>query len=715
MKKIKTVNIINNMNSPKNLKLYNNYYNTNDSNSPSLLQSQVIIDEMQSSIDSIINNLKNNSNGINIQTFPNYKNKSYIYKTPNNIPSKKIYNNIPEITDYCYKTNENKNIFNKENNTNNNLFRNYSDYKIKNRIIHKNDEYFNKMRNNINTEYNINNDNNYKNKNKIIDSIHRKLNLLKKNNYINKNEIMTFQKEYCEMKKFIIKGIETYLKVFNNNYNIKIKELEQNLNIYKNKYYRILNSNICPKEKNSKKIIINEEKEIIYNKNISETENNIDIQKLKNKYDIIIQQKNEKINDLNLEILKLNLEKKKLRHQKLKQYIEALNLNIKNICNNKKTKEKAFKNDETNLLKHKSFDNKKKQNLKINKTPTKINASDNNTNLSYDEILSENKKLKSQIIILQSKSNNFVKLYSKYKEISDKLYSENEKLVKERDEFKKKKAELNNEIEIIKINNDRMNNIKIKNNYLINNNLTIKSKINNFKEKENDGGSYNKINVNTKHNKENKENNNQKQMQMQTYLKRSISVKNKIKLNKENIKDMPEKHVMNNLNVKKFSNLKNISKEIQIYFKAEKISNINKENINVELKNKINDIKLLEQENNKNKIIIDGLKSQIKKMEQTICKYELEKQIEEKKKKKISESNTYQINGLNELIKLLKDKNQKLNLEIEKLRNKNDDRVIDLVKELNLKDKEISSLIGKINKLKKELNNNGIPIPNIEN
>ena len=161
--------------------------------------------------------------------------------------------------------------------------------------------------------------------------------------------------------------------------------------------------------------------------------------------------------------------------------------------------------------------------------------------------------------------------------------------------------------------------------------------------------------------------------------------------------------------------MKNISKEIQIYFKGEKISDINKENINLELKNKINDIKLLEQENDKNKIIIDGLKSQIKKMEQTICKYELEKQIEEKKKKKISESNTYQINGLNELIKLLKDKNQKLNLEIEKLRNKNDDRVIDLVKELNLKDKEMSSLIGKINKLKKELNNNGIPIPNIEN
>ena len=94
MKRTTTLNTINNRNSPKNLKLYNKYYNTNDSNSPSLLQSQIIIEEMQSSIDSIINNLKNNSNDINIQKFPNYKNKSHIYKTPNNIPSKKMYSEI---------------------------------------------------------------------------------------------------------------------------------------------------------------------------------------------------------------------------------------------------------------------------------------------------------------------------------------------------------------------------------------------------------------------------------------------------------------------------------------------------------------------------------------------------------------------------------------------------------------------------------------------
>ena len=92
----------------------------------------------------------------------------------------------------------------------------------------------------------------------------------------------------------------------------------------------------------------------------------------------------------------------------------------------------------------------------------------------------------------------------------------------------------------------------------------------------------------------------------------------------------------------------------------------------------------------------------------------MEKQIEEKNKKKISDSNSHQINGLNELIKLLKDKNQKLNIEIEKLKNKNDDRVIELVKELNMKDKEMSSLTGKINKLKKELINNGISTPNID-
>ena len=101
-------------------------------------------------------------------------------------------------------------------------------------------------------------------------------------------------------------------------------------------------------------------------------------------------------------------------------------------------------------------------------------------------------------------------------------------------------------------------------------------------------------------------------------------------------------------------------------------------------------------------------------MKQIITKYQLEIQIAEKNKKSISDSNAYQINGLNELIKLLQEKNRKLNIENENLRNQTDERIIELVKELNIKEKEMSSFIGKINILKKELNNTGINIPNID-
>ena len=516
---------------------------------------------------------------------------------------------------------------------------------------------------------------------------------MKKNNYINKNEIIQFKKEYYEMGKIIIKGIQGYLKVFNNNFNLKIKELEKNLSEYKNKYYNLLNNNNYIKEDKQENNFNTKSQDIKYDKKISEAECNIindkEIQKLKNKYEMMMKQKNDEINELNLQILKLNLEKKKLRHQKIKKHIEDMNLDIENNFNDKKIKEIKFQKSELNLLKHKSFDIRKNPNLKIDKTPTKIKDSDINitSNLSNNEILSENQKLKSEIVVLKSKSNNFIKLYFKYKEISDKLNSENKKLVKERDEYKKKKSELNNEIEIIKINNDRMNNIKIKNNILINNNLTIKNKKHNSIEK-----------IKTIKNNQ-----------------RSPIIKNKV--NKNNIKVISNKNQtnnnINNLNIKKFINLQKISKAIEISFKSKKTANINSENKNNQLKNEINNKKILEEEN-KNKIIIDGLKSQIKKLEQSICKYELEKQIEEKNKKKISDSNSHQINGLNELIKLLKDKNQKLNIEIEKLKNKNDDRVIELVKELNMKDKEMSSLTGKINKLKKELINNGISTPNID-
>ena len=474
------------INSPRNIKLYNNYIN----DSPSFIHSQNLLEEMQTSIDTILNNLRKNSqDNINLQKNTNFSHKPHLYKTPNNTFKKKIYdNNNTQIINYRYKNNEDNNLL-KHNNPNIILFRNNSENKIKNKLLYNNNN-LNKIINNLNSEFNINsNIDNIQNNKKLINSILRQIKILKKINYINKNEIIQFKKEYYEMGKIMIKGIQGYLKVFNNNFNLKIKELEKNLSEYKNKYYNLLNNNNYIKEDKQENNFNTKSQDIKYDKKISEAECNLindkEIQKLKNKYEMMLKQKSDEINELNLQILKLNLEKKKLRHQKIKKHIEDMNLDIENNFNDKKIKEIKFQKSELNLLKHKSFDIRKNPNLKIDKTPTKIKDSDINitSNLSNNEILSENQKLKSEIVVLKSKSNNFIKLYFKYKEISDKLNSENKKLVKERDEYKKKKSELNNEIEIIKINNDRMNNIKIKNNILINNNLTIKNKIHNSIEK----------------------------------------------------------------------------------------------------------------------------------------------------------------------------------------------------------------------------------------
>ena len=342
------------------------------------------------------------------------------------------------------------------------------------------------------------------------------------------------------------------------------------------------------------------------------------------------------------------------------------------------------------------------------------------SDLQSKDILSENKKLKKEILVLKSKSNNFIKLYFKYKEISEKLNTENKQLTKERDEYKKKKAELNNEIEIIKINNDRMNNIKIKNNILINSNLTIKNRMgSNSKEKNNKKENNNIKKIEIMHKKDKNELKN-----IDYNITRNKSAKNKVRLHKNKFKDLPIYNTNNKNNLNNTNNF-NVCKEIEINLIGKKIQNINDNKNNNQINNNINnnnnynendnyDKNKLEQDNKNKMVIIERLNTEIQKLKQCITKYQLEIQIAEKNKKNISDSNAYQINGLNELIKLLKEKNRKLNIENENLRNKTDERIIELVKELNIKENEMSSFIGKINILKKELNNNGINIPNID-
>ena len=748
-----------------------NYLNNNDIQIPFTKENEFLLQEAQSSIDDIFGNLTNSSPNINIPDNINYIRKHNLIKTPKKYINKKLFlnNNSPFITNFNYDNSyQYKNrMFSPEykNNSNNNLLRHTTDCNKKNKTIFKdytsdNNIYYFHNKNKL-SEYSLESNDNFETENSYF-SLLQDLKEIKQKNIKNKNELTRFKNDFFKMEKILLKGVEEYFKTIKVN-NIKQKQLEKELTEYKNKYNNLLFNN----KNNNNNIIkeINEEKQK-FEKELNDNKNN-EIKVIKNKYENKMKEQNENIEQLNFEINALKLEKKNLLNQIKQQSIKNKmeNINTNNIGNFKKNdlfKELEEKKNEIKVLKQKNFEILKKLENRPQKSPMKLNIQEETinkeNNLKEDDYLNENKNLKITINILKSQNNNYMKEYFKYKEIAEKLTLEKKEILKERDIYKKKSAELFNEIKIIKMNNDRMNNIKIRNNILINNNLLIKSKANSFskdKDKENNkdkekekekSGFKNKIPF-------------KRQGSLDVNHKRSKSVKTKFKLNKNKDNDSGNltnrsngNDNKNNSKNKKFDVLKFSTKIVNICIKGEKmnknnelkniipnikIKNIQQENNsnlekaenknlksdkidNLEMNNKINEDLLKEKEKNnelekKYNTIIEKLKSEIKKKEQCITKYELEKQIAEKNKKKISDSNSHQINGLNELIKLLKDKNQKLNFENEKLRTKTDERIIELIKEINIKDKESSSLMHKINVLKKELNKNGIDIPNIDN
>ena len=188
-----------NINSPKNIKLSNNFNNRSLSfkNINEVDNSQAIIKEMQSSIDSIMNNLRNNSPSFNLSKKYLQRNNSHLYKTPNNMLTRKIYNNdnnkSPNILNYRIKKNINQNLVKLKNNLKIDIFKNNLDYKVNSKI-------------NNNIIYNS------KNKINLINDILQQIKLIKNNNKINKKEIFIFKKEYYEMEKMLIKGVGEYFK-----------------------------------------------------------------------------------------------------------------------------------------------------------------------------------------------------------------------------------------------------------------------------------------------------------------------------------------------------------------------------------------------------------------------------------------------------------------------------------------------------------------------
>ena len=558
---------------------------------------EFLYQEYLSSIDNILGNLTNSSPNINIPDNISYISKPNLFKTPKKYINKKIFlNNSPNITNFDYGNNflNNNDMFSNEykNKSNNNLLRHTTNFNKRNKTIFKdyiNDNNIYYIHNkNKSGELGLETQNNLKNKN-LYHFLLKDLNKIKQKNIINKNEIARFKNDFFKMQKILLKGVEEYFKTIKIN-NIKQKQLEKELNEYKIKYNNLLYN----KKNNNNNIIkeINEEKkkfEIELNDN-----KNKEIKEITNKYENKMKEQNENIEQLNFEINALKLGNKNLsnqiKQQQIKNKIE--NININNIGNFKKNdlfKELEGKKNEIKVLKQKNLEILKKLENRTQKSPIKLNIQEETINKENN--LNENKKLISTINVLKSQNNNLMKEYFKYKEIAEKSILEKKEILKERDIYKKKSAELFNEIKIIKMNNDRMNNIKIRNNILINNNLLIKSKANSFssekdkyKDKEK-SSSKNKIPF-------------KKMGNFNVNQKRSKSVKTKLKLNKHNYNDsgnLNENDSLNNSKNKKFDVLKLSTKIINICIKGEKM---NKNDLENDIPN--NKIKNIQQENNSN-------------------------------------------------------------------------------------------------------------------
>ena len=266
---------------------------------------------------------------------------------------------------------------------------------------------------------------------KLVISLKEKLKSLKSENLQNKKDIINLSNTYNEMQKTLLDKITQIINEKNN----KIKELENKIKQFEEEQKR----NNMISEKNKK--LMNDIESL--NKEIKKlNKNNQELQKtIKNK-DNIIKKCNEDIKEI---------------EAKLKKYTDKDDIKI----------ELKEKEEELNYINSES-DNKLRSYQEL--------LLDYKT--KNDELIKENKSLIGLNNILKSQKKALTKENGENKQIVAELKIENEKLIKERDDYKIKKEKLINEIEIIKLNNDRIYNIKS----LTNNNTNkLKNEISSLK------------------------------------------------------------------------------------------------------------------------------------------------------------------------------------------------------------------------------------------
>ena len=89
--------------------------------------------------------------------------------------------------------------------------------------------------------------------------------------------------------------------------------------------------------------------------------------------------------------------------------------------------------------------------------------------------------MKGKLLILEYQKKNISKEYKINKEKLDGLQDDNEQLIKQRDNYQKQKNILDNEIKIMKLNNNRINT----NNYNSQKNMRMKTEIENLTKEKN--------------------------------------------------------------------------------------------------------------------------------------------------------------------------------------------------------------------------------------
>ena len=636
-------------------------------------QGNEILNSMKESLDNFLLNLrtKSTSNNISKEELDTY------YLSKNN-----IYNtlNVDLISPYeklikqngLLNNNNIKKSMSKRANSSKSIF-----HKINASVIDNNSIYNNL--NNVSNSFYDNNNGEFRKNNSMICNDNIAINsvkakLRKQNSINNINNGNNYSYNYSNNQYSVNGNSKKYFQ--NNKVNFPIK-LINNKNIIKNKKYKNImkipkqnksqtfNNNINNKAKylnslrNIKNILINIKKENKQNKNeikniykyytiLSEQIQNkiqIFLQKYSGNNLFLRQKEKEKYNEL---MEKYKLKEEELEEKNNKIFLLENDLSIKEekliqLINKEEEYKKTiyqFKKIMKDVkIALSNYEFMKEKQTELNNILKNFNLSNAELNNKTKELNEKNEKMKKDMALIKTKKKSLSKENEKNKSLID-LYKTNyDNVLKEKEKLKKENLKLTNEIKIIKINNEKMNNIKVNNNIKLQKNLKLEEEINNLAKE--------------KKELENKYKNLQKASE-------DNGRRNKIRCNSS----------VNILKQKKFYNLTKFKNKSFVIYSINKIkdqnSRINKKKKfnKLVIENKMNlTYKQIKTIKNKKSNGYDYLKD-INELKEKIEQKNKYINILEKEKNDTKNLNNNQINKLTKMVKTLEEKNEKLKEEI---------------------------------------------------